>query len=63
MYVEYYWTLSYIGYQKQKNILIEERTICTLRYQVQFLFLFFSDRRTLKFLKMQCNPTNKKTVA
>ena len=24
---------------------------------------FFSDRRTLKFQQMQCNPTNKKTVA
>ena len=27
--------------------------------QVQFLFLFFFDCCTLKFLKMQCNPTNK----
>ena len=25
--------------------------------------LFFSDRRTLKFLKMKRNPTTKKTVA
>ena len=23
---------------------------------------FFPDRRTLKFLKMKCNPTNNKTV-
>ena len=29
---------------------------------VQFLFIFF-DCRTLKFLKMKCNPTNKKIVA
>ena len=25
--------------------------------------LFFSDRRTLKFLKGKCNPTNKKSLA
>ena len=25
------------------------------------IFIFFSDRRTLKLLKMKCNPTNKKT--
>ena len=27
------------------------------------LLLFFFDHRTLKFLKMKCNPSNKKTVA
>ena len=25
-----------------------------------FIFIFFSDHRTLKFLEMKCNPTNKK---
>ena len=42
-----------------KNILTEEWTIGTFCAQVQFLFLF-SHRRTLKFLEMKCNPTNKK---
>ena len=27
---------------------------------VIFLFSFFSDRRTLKFLQVKCNPKNKK---
>ena len=33
--------------------------------QIQFLFLFifFSNSRTLKFFKVKCNPTNKKTLA
>ena len=30
---------------------------------IQFLFLFFQDRRTLKLLKAKCNPTNKKVAS
>ena len=30
--------------------------------QIQFLVLFCPDRYTLKFLRMKCNATNKKTV-
>ena len=39
---------------------MEEQTIGTFWAQVQFLFLFFSDRHTLDFLQMKCNPANKK---
>ena len=42
---------------------MEQQTICTFGDQVQFLFLFLFRSLHLKFLKMQCNPTNKKTVA
>ena len=38
----------------------ENRTVGMFLDQIQFLFLFYFDRRTLKFLKMKCNPTNKK---
>ena len=45
-------------YQKQKITLMEERTIGMFWGQVQLLFL--TDRCSLKFIKMKCNPTNKK---
>ena len=40
----------------QKFILMEKQTIGAFWDQVQF----FPDRRILKFLKMQFNPSNKK---
>ena len=42
---------------------MEEQIIGTFWGQVQFLFLFFPDCLTSKFLEMKCNPTNRKTVA
>ena len=62
-----YWTSSHIMCLKShwlsgtKITFMEERAIGTFWDQIQFLF--FSDRCPLKFLKMECNPTNKKTVA
>ena len=38
----------------------EEQTIGMFRDQFQLLFLFFPDRRTLKFIEMKCNPTDSK---
>ena len=49
----------HIGFWEQKLSMMEERRIGTFWSQDKFLSLFFSGRRTLKFLKMQCNPTNK----
>ena len=43
--------------------LMEEQTISKFWDQVQFSFLFYADRRILKFLKMKCNPSNKNPVA
>ena len=40
-----------------------ERTRHTFWAQVQFLSLFVSHYRTLKFLQVKCNPTIKKPVA
>ena len=34
-----------------------------VRFGAKFNFYFFPDHSTLIFLKMKCNPTNKKTVA
>ena len=37
---------------------------CTFLTLLNFYFLFFfPNRRTLKFMEMKCNPTNKKIVA
>ena len=36
-----------------------EQLVC-FEAKFNFYFLFFPDRHTLKFLKMKCNPTNKK---
>ena len=63
-----YWTFksyllcvwNHFGYQKQKYY-FDGRTIGMFR--VKFNFHFLPDRRTLKFLKMKCNPTNKTKVA
>ena len=61
-----HWTLSHIMHLKlrwisEKNtILTEKQTmIC---FGAQLNFDFFSNRRTLKFLKMKCNPTNRNIV-
>ena len=43
------------------DISMEEQTNGTFWGHVQFSF--FPDHCSLKFLKMKCNPTNKKTVA
>ena len=48
-YIINYWTLSHIGYQKQRIILTEEQIICTFWGQLQFLVLVFPNRRALKF--------------
>ena len=34
-----------------------------VHFGLKFNFYFFSDRCTLKFLKVKCNPTNKEIVA
>ena len=36
---------------------------CSHFIRFRLKFNFFSDRRTLKFLKVKCNPVNKKTLA
>ena len=41
--------------ETKKIILIKEQTNGTFWGQVDFLFLFFHDCRTLKFLKRKCN--------
>ena len=63
--VHHYWTLSCIMCLKSYQIL--EIKNCFDRImnnwyilEQSFILFFFSDHRTLKFLEMKCNPTNKK---
>ena len=54
-----------LAFQKQKIILAKERTVGTVgTFWSQAINIFlFRNRRTLKFLKMKYNPTNKRTMA
>ena len=56
MYLKSHWI------SEAKINFTEEQTI-GMSWPSSIFMLFFPDCRTLKFLKMECNPTNKKTVA
>ena len=62
--VTFYNIINYVSEIILDNIiLIKERPIGSFRAKFDFYLFIFPDRRTLKFLKMKCNPSNEKTVA
>ena len=67
LYIIIYWTLSHIMCLKShwiletKDILWKNEQLA--HFGAKLNFYFYPNGYTLKFLKMKCNPTNKKTVA
>ena len=46
-----------------KSDIPEITVILCFAFKFSFYFIFFPDRCTLKFISVQCNPTNKKSIA
>ena len=56
-------SLNSFSHIVDKNVDGRLNSSYVLRSNSIFIFIFFSDRRTLKSLRVKCNPTNKKIVA
>ena len=58
-----FWTQIYNCLAAKVIYTNKASSVAIILYILGLSFNFFSDSRTLKFLKVKCNPVNKKIVA